>query len=127
MLSSLQVSRAGYPTSDGQKKLGPLYSPSSVADHLKLGIRAKSKDGLVFVVCKSRQDDDDDRQHVRIVPVIGPALSDLAVAFGVLLNTAQDLASSICHSAATTCGRSTPSASSACGSRRRFRRRSIRS
>ncbi len=31
------------------------------------------------------------------------------------------------HSAATTCGRSAPSASPACGSRRRFRRRSIRS
>ena len=33
----------------------------------------------------------------------------------------------IAYSAATTCGRSTFSASSSCGSRRRFRRRSIRS
>jgi hypothetical protein len=66
----------------------PLHSPNSVASHLRLGIRPKSKDGLVFVVCKSRQDDDDNQQHVRIVPVIGLVLSDLAVAFGVLLNTA---------------------------------------
>jgi len=52
----------GYPTSE------ELGGPGFVADHLKLGIRSKSKDGMVFVVCKSRQDDDDNQQHVRIVP-----------------------------------------------------------